>query len=343
MSRYIRTIACLFTLLLTTVGNAQFTKQGQANQQQNQNLQRQQMTPQQQQALRQLQLQQQQQRQAQRQMPRPFAELSQAHVDYLDKLLNFWESNSSSIKQYQAEFTRFDYDQAFLKEKDPKTGHVYARLLGKGVIKYSNPDKAMYEMSKVWKFAGKPAKPGEQPKYELLDDTFKEKWVCDGKSMYSYLYQKKEVQEHKLPPEMQGERITNGPLPFLFGAKAKEIKQRYWLRYITPPNVKDEYWIEAYPKNPAEAAEMLKTEIVLAKEDFLPKAITVYDSNHNPAKGMVRKRTLEFQNRKTKLGAISQFLGQLKPNVPLNWKKTVVSERTAANAQGQQRQQQPRR
>ena len=35
-------------------------------------------------------------------------------------------------------------------------------------------------------------------------------------------------------PEMQGQSIGDGPLPFLFGAKADTMKSRYWIREITP-------------------------------------------------------------------------------------------------------------
>ena len=37
-----------------------------------------------------------------------------------------------------------------------------------------------------------------------------------------------------MPPELQGKAIVDGPLPFLFGADAQKLKQRYYLRIITP-------------------------------------------------------------------------------------------------------------
>lgn len=334
-------VLCIDAMIVRTAG-AQFTQRNQntASQQQQQRQtgnQRQAMTPQQQQALQQLQQQQLQQQQQQRlpqTMPQPFGELSQAHIEYLDKLLAYWETNSSKIDQYQSEFTRFVYDQAFLNKRDPRTGHIFARQLAQGVIKFSDPDKAMYEVNKIWKFEAPPAAAGEEPKYQKLDENWQEKWICDGKSIYEYKFQDKQVVQRALPPEMQGERITNGPLPFLFGAKADEMKKRYWIRYITPPNVKNEYWIEAYPKSPIEARDMLKVEVVLAAEDFLPKAITVYEANHNPGKDLVRKSTFEFKNRKTKVqGGLPQFLGNLKPNVPLGWKKIEEPIRAAQSSQ----------
>ena len=60
--------------------------------------------------------------------------------------------------------------------------------------------------------------------------------------------------EHKLPPELQGKAIADSPLPFLFGAEAQKLKQRYWIRIVTPPDVKDQIWLEAYPRYQQDAA-----------------------------------------------------------------------------------------
>ena len=73
-------------------------------------------------------------------------------------------------------------------------------------------------------------------------------WICDGKSVFQYIPKQKKLVEHKLPPDMQGKSIVDGPLPFLFGAEAKKLRQRYWLRIVTPPNIKNQVWLEAFPR-----------------------------------------------------------------------------------------------
>ena len=70
---------------------------------------------------------------------------------------------------------------------------------------------------------------------------------------------RRQVKEHKLPPELQGGRLVDGPLafgfpaalfsrissffhsgpplparPFPFAANAKELKQQYYVRIVTP-------------------------------------------------------------------------------------------------------------
>ena len=71
---------------------------------------------------------------------------------------------------------------------------------------------------------------------------------------------------------MQGKAIVDGPLPFLFGAKADKIKARYWLRVITPSDAKGEYWLEAWPKSRYDSANFQRVEIILDEKDYLPKA-----------------------------------------------------------------------
>ena len=59
-----------------------------------------------------------------------------------------------------------------------------------------------------------------------------------GQSIFEYKFNDKKLVERPLPPEMRGERIADGPLPFLFGPKADEMKARYWIRVITPEDAK---------------------------------------------------------------------------------------------------------
>jgi len=272
--------------------------------------------------------------------PQPFPELTPEHKQYLDQLLDYWETNSSKIEVYRCEFQRWVYDQAFLNERDPQSRHLYARTVSTGLIRYVKPDKGMYETENVWKFSGLPKQQGDEPQYEKMDESWHEKWICDGQSIFEYKFNDKKLVERPLPPEMRGERIADGPLPFLFGAKAEEMKGRYWIRVITPEGAKGEYWLEAFPKRISEAQDMKKVEIILAEEDFLPKAITVYEVNHDVQKNMTRKSTFEFGKREYNWGNLQQAVENLKgnflkPKTPLGWEKIVMPMGAAAEGEGE--------
>lgn len=247
------------------------------------------------------------------QVGRPFPPLSAEHQKYLDQILRYWEFSSSKIKRYRCDFTRLEYDPVFGPKKWYKTK-------SEGAIKYSTPDKGLFHVKKI-EYYTSPAKPGEEPKYLPRPGDVDEKWICDGKTIFEFDHQNKRLIERQLPPEMQGKAIMDGPLPFLFGAKAKEIKQRYWIRVITPPKVKDEYWLEAFPKTRQDAANFKKIEIIIAQKDFLPKAIQIFDRNYDPRTNQTRT-VLEFKNREVnwlKINPKEWITNFYKPATPKGW------------------------
>ena len=133
-------------------------------------------------------------------------------------------------------------------------------------------------------------------KIEAKDPTQSEQWLCDGKSIFQFDYPRKLVTEFVMPPELQGKGIGDGPLPFVFGIEAEKLKQRYFMRIITPPNVQNEVWMEAYPRYQQQAAEFSKVQVILQisgpTKALLPYAIQIYSPNgkdrivyqlHNPS------------------------------------------------------------
>lgn len=276
-------------------------------------------------------------KQANQPLPRPFPELTPSHVQYLDQLLNYWETNSDKIKRYQCQFTNWTYNSMQVPIRDPQSNHVYAQTISTGTVKFAAPDKGLFDTSKVWAF--------DRKRYAEKKDPFREapelrqKWHCDGKAIYEFLYTRKELVETPIPPSMQGERIVDGPLPFLFGAKAAELKKRYWIRVITPKErgEKGEYWLEAYPKFRRDAANFQKVEIILEKTDFLPAVMTLFAPEHDLKQGrVIAKQTIKFDNRKIWQNAqapgLAQFFDDLgrRPSTPFNWKRTVVDLRDTA-------------
>jgi TIGR03009 family protein len=103
-----------------------------------------------------------------------------------------------------------------------------------------------------------------------------EHWVCNGASIYEFRHVEKQLRETKLPPEMQGKAISDGPLPFVFGAKAETLKKRYWMRIVTPPSVQGQIWLEARPRFQADAANFSKVELMLQTANLMPAAIQIF-------------------------------------------------------------------
>ncbi len=273
--------------------------------------------------------------QAQPRMPPGFP-LDAKTQKYIEQLLAYWEGTSDQVTHYQCSFTRWQYDHAVCNFRktvvNPTTGEpsevLVAAEISRGSIRYRQPDKGMYEVNEKWSFAGPPDEPGGEPKYDrrkLTNDEFpeQEKWICDGQSIFEYDYGVSRLYEIKLPPESQGEGLKNSPLPFVFGAKAVELLDRYWIRDITRPGVQDQYWLEAWPKRLSDAQNYSKIEIILSRDPFLPMSIHMYAANYNE-KTNPSKMVFEFEQREINgtLASLPIFKDYfIRPSTPFGWKR----------------------
>jgi hypothetical protein len=141
---------------------------------------------------------------------------------------------------------------------------------------------------------------------------------------------------------MRGAAISDGPLPFVFGAKAATLKQRYWMREITPPaEQQTSIWLQAFPRFQADAANFKYVEIIIGRKDFMPKAIQMYSPAFDPEKGNGSRTVFDFQKTSFNGRLDNVFTDFVGPDVPFHYKKIVLQplldQPPAANIQ------QPRR
>ncbi len=257
-------------------------------------------------------------------VPRPMPPAPQAPFQLdaqqqanVDRLLKFWEMYSGRVDRYRCKFTRYEYDSAF-GSSDPNT----AKTCSEGEIAYESPDKGLFKVETI-----KHNVRQQNGEFQLVAQAGEqgEHWICDGKAVFEYDYMNKHLKVQELPPAMQGSAIADGPLPFLFGAKADKIKSRYWVRIIPPPkgNAGKEYWLQAYPKTRQDAANFKMVEVILDAELFLPSALQIYDLAYNPPQNFTRE-VFVFHDRKVNERNLNPFKKAFfKPAVPLGWKKVV--------------------
>ena len=182
----------------------------------------------------------------------PFV-LSAQQQQEVDLMLKTWEQQSSQVKTFTCSFVRREYDQVFGHGDEP-THTDY------GEMRYESPDKGLFWV--------------REP------ESRQERWVCDGNSVFEFNFVTKKLTEYELPPEMRGKAIANSPLPFLFGATAESLRQRYFLRLVTPPDRRrTEVWLEAYPKFREDAANFARAELILAGREMTPFALQLYLPN----------------------------------------------------------------
>jgi TIGR03009 family protein len=229
--------------------------------------------------------------------------LSQPYQDYVDQVLAYWENSSGQVERLRCQFNRFAYDSGICNYVDPNTGQMVAHEIAGGLIKYEAPDRAIIEVDKK-RIALPPNAQNANLEYRDLDaatmEKQRERYVSSGDAIFFFDYAEKQLIKQHLPQELQGQGIKNSPLPFLFGAKAEELKARYWIRPITPDNVQKQWWLEVYPKRRQDAEHYSRAVIVLGGDEFLPIQIQLFAPDHNPVKfalanGAVQPAVLKYQ------------------------------------------------
>jgi TIGR03009 family protein len=202
----------------------------------------------------------------------------------LDRTLDEWERDSGKMTTFKCDFKKWHYDPTYLppelvadKSGTPQLNEK-AIQWSLGEIKYSTPDKGLIKESQVTTVDLK------DPSKETTQN-YGEYWACDGTSLYAVDYAKKEVHRTKLPPELQGKAITEGPLPFAFSTKAAELKHRYYMKVETPPDKTDQVWLQIQPRFQRDLANFVRVDVIFRASDMRPRAIQIV---HNEQKVKVR-------------------------------------------------------
>lgn len=243
----------------------------------------------------------------------PFAPLGAQAQAQLQQFLRQWEQHSQGTKTFECKFTRWHYDNLAA----PAGMHAHR---ADGVIKYAAPDNGLFRAERMVFFQGmkdgKPvfaAQPGQQGEH----------WVCTGEQLYEYDHAKKECRVQDIPQHLQGKKIFNSPLPFVFNLDADQIQQRYWLRQVAAPgNQPDVIVIEAWPKRQEDRAQYKLVQIAINSKTFAPRALIMYAPNFNK-KTAPRWDHYEFTDVKRNgfTAGFQQFLRYFIPQKPpATWK-----------------------
>ena len=247
--------------------------------------------------------------------PAPFT-LTPQEEARLDQILVAWEKRSSTIKTYKCEFERLEYGMVFGQNPADQRKH---RTFSTGELKYSAPDKGMFKVTSI-EFYNPKTGAYDKGGVENL-----EHWVCDGKSIFEINHKEKTRTERRLPPEMQGAAISDGPLPFVFGAKAATLKQRYWMREMPPPaTAKDEIWLQAFPRFQADAANFKLVEIIINGKTFMPIAIQMFSPAFEPERGNDSRTVFSFKKTSYNGKLDNVFTDFVAPDVDFRYKKIIV-------------------
>ena len=198
------------------------------------------------------------------------ADVEEPISEELQKILDEWEKKSALIKSLHGTHTRVVYNLVFEVEK-----------LSEGKFYVETPDKGRIDL------VGLPPKKGEVSKrlgkkgepFRLVADRA-EKWICDGLEVKMVNDDEKNYEVEDLPKHLRGTNIINGPLPFLFGMKAAEIKRRYHIELIPTKNT-EVHTLRVVPRRLNDRDNYKEAFVRLDKARFLPTAVKLVDPTGN--------------------------------------------------------------
>jgi TIGR03009 family protein len=241
----------------------------------------------------------------------PFPPLSEADLAQLQILLQNWEKQSQGTKTLDSKFTRWHFDMFAA----PAGVHA---TRSDGVIKYASPDKGLFRVDRKVFFAGMQ---GGEPQFKEQPGQHGEHWVCNGTQLIEFDRSNQQCRIQDLPPQMQGQKIFNSPLPFVFNLNAQQIQQRYWVRQVKAPKP-GIVLVEAWPKRQDDRAQYKLVQIALDEKSYMPQALIMYAPNFDP-KTAPKWDHYEFSEvKRNAIGdGFQKFLGNFIPQKPpASWK-----------------------
>lgn len=240
-----------------------------------------------------------------------WGELTPQQDAELELVLQAWEKESSQIKTLECTFQCWKYDNVF------GDGKAASRIY-RGKILYAAPDKGHYRLTEE----------AEDPKVDPPKFIKKEGeyWVCDGNAVYEFNHEKKQVIERRLPQELKGKAISNSPLPFVFGTTSAQMRQRYWMCLVTPPERRGkEIWLRVEPKYSEDRANYQKATVILSEKRMLPTGLSL----EMPGNGNHVSYVFDEPSTNNLVKQIVRWFDV--PSTPRGWKRVVEEPPTTGD------------
>ena len=184
----------------------------------------------------------------------------------LDRFLNNWERHSSRIRSIKGNFVRRRYDAVFGEVNDQ--GRIIPSV-APGKLTYNAPDRGRFEVH------------GKDPEH----------WLCTGDEVYQFDREAKRVYITTIPPDLRGQAISKGPLPFIFGMRAREAKQRYKLRLLRIRSLRNQaLCLEVLPRFHNDLSNFSRVLVIVDTSTYLPRAVQLEDPTSEDRNRSTRRR-----------------------------------------------------
>ncbi len=246
----------------------------------------------------------------------------EAIPEELEKLLEQWELKSSKIKILEGKHKRTTYNLVFETEQ-----------IANGVFYLETPDKGRIDLVGIKPEKNdKSSRLGKSGKPFRLEEGRGEKWICSGQEVIAVNEEEKTYEIMPLPKDVQGENIVKSPLPFLFGMKADEAKQRY--RMVLKSETDKGAMLIIRPRLQLDQQNYSEAWVMLDKSTYLPSAVKLFDPSGS-LETVYKFEDVKVNNKKSFLGAIFAEKDPFHPDLR-RYKLFVAAEETEAPARAPQ-------
>ena len=243
--------------------------------------------------------------------PRP-APVVDAISPELEKILVQWETESAKIKSLHGKHTRSEFNKTFEVEKVSK-GEFFLETPDKGRIDMVAKEPKKGEVSSRKNAEGQPY---------ALEKGMSERWICTGEEIYSFNDDDKTYNREELPANMRGKNIVHSPLPFLFGMKAADAKNRFNMALISVG--KDSVKLKAIPRMDSDRQNYHEAWIILDTKRYIPTAVRLIDPNGLETVYMFEEVTINDGNFAKRI--VASFRGNPYKPVLKDYKRHIPNE-----------------
>jgi TIGR03009 family protein len=239
----------------------------------------------------------------------------------LDAILKEWEAKSAAVKRLEGKFERITYDDTFNVQK-----------VATGKYCFQFPDKgSLHQTGKEVPAGTLGSQPPNRKEPYIVKSGTNERWICDGEKIFKF-DDSKVYEEIEIPPTDRGQNIRNAPLPFVFGMKAVEAKQRYQFILNEKGTNESQIRVLVIPLMQQDQSNYKQADVILDRTTCLPLAVQLTSPTGESRDVYKFERASRVVNRSA-WGTL--FAGDpLKPNLK-GYKKRVIHEEGARLANQQ--------
>ena len=240
----------------------------------------------------------------------PFPQLTVQEAADLDHFLERWEKKSNQIGYFESKFQCWEKGQNALNPEQSTYG----------MVRYTAPNKWVFEVLGTVVDGKENQAPPEG----------RTKFLSTGDKIYDYDFATKQVRIYTIPLDQQEGIAGGGPIPFVFAAKAADMKKRYYLRIVTPKEraERGEIWLDAFPRTQEDAAEFKSIRLIFNEKELIPLGFVKFDVNEKDFTSykFLVQTSMKIQNKdKLSAGMMKPLLDHFRPgDIPRDWTKEEI-------------------